>query len=403
MWTRSLPESSHRASSVPSPSITIEEAFDYCRAHPVDGIDLERFLGIFVTDARRIVDARDFGLVGIIMDRLTIVDGAKPFEWIGGETEKILAPCPRAVIVRKTIVAPFRARVGMVDLHVGQYLDAGTLLTTLQGVDAAIHVDFSVVQGVAAALREGDRVEVVPATGADAVEASVVARHFALDEDALFNGSVNTERAHAAGEFDREPIARWRVVNCGARRVSTSARGSASLSNSIGGPGPPILLPCEASCRSESPGQHRKKSRTRSKPGRKQAGSRTRPRTPPTGSTATTFLAPAYRAPCTALIPTPPQPKTTTVSPARVPPACTAELQPVVTPQPTSAAGSNGRSSSIFTHDHSGITAYCENVPSTHIPPRSVSPSWKRKVRSGRQPMPRPLRTAPLSASMLLL
>jgi hypothetical protein len=89
MWTRSLPESSDRASSAHSASITIEEAFAYCRAHPVDGIDLERFLGIFTTDARRIVDARDFGLVGIIMDRLTIQDGAKPFEWIGAELATI--------------------------------------------------------------------------------------------------------------------------------------------------------------------------------------------------------------------------------------------------------------------------------------------------------------------------
>ena len=83
MWTRFLPESLDKA------SITIEEAFAYCRAHPVAGIDLERFLGIFTTDAHRIVDAREFGLLGIIMDRLTIADGAKPFEWIGGEIDKI--------------------------------------------------------------------------------------------------------------------------------------------------------------------------------------------------------------------------------------------------------------------------------------------------------------------------
>lgn len=90
-----MPESSDRAAS-----ITIEEAFAYCRAHPVAGIDLERFLGIFVTDAHRIVDARDFGLVGIIMDRLTIADGAKPFEWIGGEIDKIDAKIFPAVFER---------------------------------------------------------------------------------------------------------------------------------------------------------------------------------------------------------------------------------------------------------------------------------------------------------------
>jgi Acetyltransferase (GNAT) domain len=84
MSTRSSAESSASA-----PSITIEEAFAYCRAHPVDGVDLERLLGIFVSGAHCILDARDHGLLGIVMDRLTIADGAKPFEWIGGELDKI--------------------------------------------------------------------------------------------------------------------------------------------------------------------------------------------------------------------------------------------------------------------------------------------------------------------------
>jgi membrane fusion protein (multidrug efflux system) len=40
----------------------------------------------------------------------------------------------RAVIERKTIRAPFRARVGIADVHPGQYLTEGTQLTTLQSV-----------------------------------------------------------------------------------------------------------------------------------------------------------------------------------------------------------------------------------------------------------------------------
>ena len=44
----------------------------------------------------------------------------------------------RAVIARKTIRAPFRARVGIADVHPGQYLNEGTQLTTLQGVDDAV-------------------------------------------------------------------------------------------------------------------------------------------------------------------------------------------------------------------------------------------------------------------------
>jgi hypothetical protein len=72
--------------------ITIEEAFAWCRAHPVDHIDLDRFPGLFTTDARRIIDARDHGLIGVIMDRLVIQDGAKPFEWIGATVDKVDPP-----------------------------------------------------------------------------------------------------------------------------------------------------------------------------------------------------------------------------------------------------------------------------------------------------------------------
>ena len=81
----------------------------------------------------------------------------------------------RAVIARKTIRAPFRARVGMADLHPGQYLEEGTQLTTLQGVDDAVHVDFSVPQLVAAGLREGDSVDVFATSDAAPIAAKIVA------------------------------------------------------------------------------------------------------------------------------------------------------------------------------------------------------------------------------------
>jgi membrane fusion protein, multidrug efflux system len=67
----------------------------------------------------------------------------------------------RAVIGRKTIRAPFRARVGIADVHPGQYLNDGTQLTTLQGVGDGAHVDFAVAQDVAAGLRPGDKVNVI--------------------------------------------------------------------------------------------------------------------------------------------------------------------------------------------------------------------------------------------------
>ena len=80
----------------------------------------------------------------------------------------------RAVIAKKTIRAPFRGRIGISDVHPGQYLNEGTQLTTFQGVDTASHVDFSIPQAVAAGLKPGDAVEVV-AAGGTPVPAKVVA------------------------------------------------------------------------------------------------------------------------------------------------------------------------------------------------------------------------------------
>jgi membrane fusion protein (multidrug efflux system) len=81
----------------------------------------------------------------------------------------------KAVIARKTIRAPFRARVGISDVHPGQYLNEGTPLTTLQGVDDAAHIDFTVAQSVAAGLREGGDVEVIAPGSATPIAARIVA------------------------------------------------------------------------------------------------------------------------------------------------------------------------------------------------------------------------------------
>lgn len=81
----------------------------------------------------------------------------------------------RAIIDRKTIRAPFRARIGISDVHPGQFLEAGTQLTTLQGVDGAAHVDFAVAQSVAANLRQGERVNVFAGDAATAITARIVA------------------------------------------------------------------------------------------------------------------------------------------------------------------------------------------------------------------------------------
>ncbi|MDF0651621.1 MAG: efflux transporter periplasmic adaptor subunit [Nitrospira sp. LK265] len=87
----------------------------------------------------------------------------------------------KAIIAKKTIRAPFRARVGIADVHPGQYLEEGTLLTTLQGVAEAVHVDFTVAQQIAAGLRGGEAVEVLAAGDASPVTARIVALDARID------------------------------------------------------------------------------------------------------------------------------------------------------------------------------------------------------------------------------
>jgi membrane fusion protein (multidrug efflux system) len=71
----------------------------------------------------------------------------------------------RALIAKKTIRAPFRARVGLADVHPGQYLSEGVTLTSLQGVSDDVHVDFSLAQSVAAGIQLGSSVEIRTSQG----------------------------------------------------------------------------------------------------------------------------------------------------------------------------------------------------------------------------------------------
>ncbi|MGH7268552.1 MAG: efflux RND transporter periplasmic adaptor subunit [Candidatus Rokuibacteriota bacterium] len=87
----------------------------------------------------------------------------------------------KAIIARKTIRAPFRARMGMSDVHPGQYLNEGTQLTTLQGIDEAAHVDFTVAQQVATGLREGQSVDVFAAGESSPIAAKIVALDARID------------------------------------------------------------------------------------------------------------------------------------------------------------------------------------------------------------------------------
>lgn len=100
----------------------------------------------------------------------------------------------RAVIERKTIRAPFRARIGISDVHPGQYLNEGTYLTTLQGVDDSAYIDFSVPQQVAAGLRAGDSVEVIAGPELVPSRAEIVALDARFDP-ATRNGVVRARLA----------------------------------------------------------------------------------------------------------------------------------------------------------------------------------------------------------------
>jgi membrane fusion protein, multidrug efflux system len=62
------------------------------------------------------------------------------------------------LIDRKTIRAPFDARVGLFQLHAGQYLDVGTEITSLEGLDEYVDIDFSVPQHIAESLQVGNAV-----------------------------------------------------------------------------------------------------------------------------------------------------------------------------------------------------------------------------------------------------
>ncbi len=126
----------------------------------------------------------------------------------------------QAIIARKTIRAPFRARVGLADVHRGQFLESGTLLTTLQGVDDAVHVDFSVTQSVASTLTPGQRGEGV--AGGESRPA-IAARVSAIDarvDPTTRSAMVRVKIEQADGQLVPGASVRVRVPVGPARRVA---------------------------------------------------------------------------------------------------------------------------------------------------------------------------------------
>ncbi len=87
-----------------------------------------------------------------------------------------------------------------------------------------------------------------------------------------------------------------------------------------------------------------------------------------TRSTATISAAPQTRAPWITLMPTPPQPKTTTEEPGTTLAVFMAAPTPVMTAQPMSEATSKGTSSSILIAACHGMTVSSAQVPAPAMP-----------------------------------
>ncbi len=174
-------------------------------------------LDVAVEEAELHAQEAQAALANTVLERMTkamekAAASAVDVDRARAERDVALAQVDRtkAVIARKTIRAPFRARVGMADVHVGQFLPQGTLLSTLQGLDESAHVDFMVTQAVAAGLQRNDAVEVF-ATGA---KTPIAARIVAVDarvDPSTRNAKVrvvipNTEGAPAPGASVRVQV-----------------------------------------------------------------------------------------------------------------------------------------------------------------------------------------------------
>lgn len=76
------------------------------------------------------------------------------------EAARARAQSLQVAIEKKTIKAPFRARVGITNLQPGAFLDSGTLIARLQGIEDDIFVDFSLPQDYAASIHIGSTVTI---------------------------------------------------------------------------------------------------------------------------------------------------------------------------------------------------------------------------------------------------
>ena len=79
-------------------SSALEPLIAYCRQHPAPDVDLERFLRHLSSGLSAIVDRRDAGVVGVILDRARSPSGAAQFHVVGSAASAIDAATAEAVL-----------------------------------------------------------------------------------------------------------------------------------------------------------------------------------------------------------------------------------------------------------------------------------------------------------------
>ncbi|HEX6810730.1 MAG TPA: efflux RND transporter periplasmic adaptor subunit [Planctomycetota bacterium] len=174
-------------------------------------------LDVAVEEAELQAQQAQAALAGNVLERMSkamekAAASALDVDRARAERDVALAQVERikAVIARKTIKAPFRARVGMADVHEGQFLREGTQLTTLQGLDDQAHIDFMVTQAVAAGLQPGDVVDAFPVGASAPVPTKIVAVDARVDPNTR-NAKVrvaidNAQRGAAPGASVRVQV-----------------------------------------------------------------------------------------------------------------------------------------------------------------------------------------------------
>ncbi len=131
----------------------------------------------------------DIGLARLTVERTTKLVEQKAgtqAEVDRGEAQLAQAEARRdgiaTAIARPVMRAPFRGRIGLRDIHPGQYLAEGTELTTLESVTDSIYIDFRLPQESAARLAPGAVVQIAGGALAEPAMATVRAIDARADE-----------------------------------------------------------------------------------------------------------------------------------------------------------------------------------------------------------------------------